>query len=517
MRVAVAGGTGFIGRHVVDALRSAGISVRTLSRRPLEGEHVACDLRAGAPAPEALAGCDAIVNLVGIKAGSDAEFRTAHVDVVRHLVEAARHAGVSRLVHVSVVEVPGSSTTYTKSKREGEAVARESGLDVTILRPALVVGPGDDALTNTIRGVRLAAVFPVPRPEPGRLAVVDVQDLALAVLRALERRESIGQVYDIVGPERLTMPALVDRVADALSLPTWRPSIPAWLMRPAVAILERLGPLAIVTTSQLDMLVRGLDGDGGPAARDLELHPRALATERIVELARSVGGPSLRVAPGPVQHEGLAAARPALPALRWLLPLAIGLMLLLPLVWRDVWSRMLSVEAFLAVLALYAARLPWRDLARPRARDVGTGLVVAAAMVAGAIAFVGILAGLAPDLARGVDTVLGWTRARPLALELPLLVLVATGEDIVWRAAIGLPLCARLGPVSGSLASGAAFAVAHVTSGPPILWLAALLAGTVWTALLVRTRSLAAVVVCHVAWDLAMVAILPWVLRGGLV
>lgn len=509
MRVAVAGGTGFIGRHVVAALQDAGMLVRTMSRRAGSGDHVVCDLRAGPPPEGALAGCDAVVNLVGIKAGSDADFQAAHVGVVRHLVAAATQAGVARLVHVSVVVVPGSTTAYSRTKREGEAVLTDCGLDVTILRPALVVGPGDDALTSTIRGVRLAPVFPVPRPDPGALAVVDVLDVAAAIVRALESPDSAGKRYDIVGPERLTMPQLVKRVADALGLPTWVPSIPAALMRPAVAIIERLGPLAIVTRSQLDMLVRGLDGDGAPAARDLDVHPRALAAERIAQVSSRVSGPSLRIAAGPAEHDALAAARPALPTLRWFLPLALGLMLAAALVWPDVWTRMATVEAVLVALALGAIRLPWRTLAAPSGRAVGLGLAAAAVMAAGAALFVLAVAALAPDLAAGAQTVLGWTHALPLPIAVPMLAAVAAGEDIVWRAAIGMPLCARLGPLLGSLAAGAAFAVAHMTSGPPILWIAALLAGTVWTALLVRTKSLLAVIVCHVAWDLAMVVLLP--------
>lgn len=512
MRVAVAGGTGFIGREVVAALRRAGMAVRTMSRRVAgddRDDHVACDLGSGPPPADALAGCDAIVNLVGIKAGSEAEFRRAHVDVVRHLVEGARAVGITRLVHVSVVEVPGSTTPYTISKREGEAVLQESGLEVTVLRPALVVGEGDDALTNTIRGVRLAPVFPVPAPDPGRLAVVDVRDVAEAIVRSLQRPESIGERYDVVGPERLTMAQLVARVADALGLPTMTPAIPAALMRPAVAVLERLGPLAIVTRSQLDMLVRGLVGDGGPAARDLDLHPRALDRDRIVQLAQKRGGPSLRIVAGPREQAVLDAARPAVGALAWFLPLSIGLMLALALVWRDVWSRMAAVELLLSIVAIAGLPLPWRSLVRPSLRMVGLGLAAALVLVACATALVGVLHVALPGLTGGTQTVLGWSNAWPLAIELPLLFLVVLGEDVVWRAAVGLPSCARLGPLAGSLAAGAAFALAHVTSGPPILWLAALLAGAAFTALLVRTRSLVAVVVCHMGWDIAMVVLLP--------
>jgi membrane protease YdiL (CAAX protease family) len=414
-------------------------------------------------------------------------------------------------VHVAVVEVPGASTDYARTKREGERVARQSDLDVTILRPALVVGPGDDALRHTIRLVRLAAVFPVPRPNPGRLAVVDVRDVAAAVVATLERPASIGGTYDVVGPERLTLGQLAGRVARALSLPTWCPAIPAAPMRLLAAVVERLGPLAIVTRSQLDMLVRGLDGDGDPAARDLGLRPRAIDEARIRQLASARPGPSLRLAPDATHRELLDRASAASSTLRWFLPLAIVAMLALPLLWPNVWLRMTAVEVTMAALALLAVPLPWRALARPGVRTIGVGLMAAAGLYAACGLGFFALRWLAPGVAAQAGTMLGWTAQLPLSVQLPLLVVVVIGEDIVWRAAIGLPLCARAGPLAGCLLSGAAFAVAHVTSGPPLLWLAALGCGAFWTALLLRTRSLVATIVCHGVWDLAVIYVAPYV------
>lgn len=517
MRVLLAGGTGFLGRYVALALRDAGHVVRTLSRREAGGDHVPCDLTRGPPPEGALSGCDAVVNLVGIKAGSAEAFARAHVGVVRHLVAAAREAGVKRLLHVSVVDIAGSETAYARTKREGEAVVHASGLAATILRPALVVGPGDDALSTTIRMVRLGPLVVVPRPAPGRLAVVDVRDVATAVVSALERPITVGRTYDVVGPEGLTMADLVGRVAEALHLPTRCLTVPAALLRPAAAVIERLGPLAILTRSQLDMLVRGLDGNGTAAARDLDLQARPLLVERIQAIAEGVGGPSLRIVTGPEAHRWLARARPALPSLSWLLPVALASMLALPFVWPDIWTRMLVIVSSLGALVALRSPLQLRALARPTLEAIAWGLGAAALMVGAGLLVVLGLQALAPGLVAGTGAVLGFTDAWPLAIQLPLLAAIATGEDVVWRAAVGLPLCARLGPVVGSLLAGAAFALAHVTTGPPILWVAALLAGAAWTALLVRTRSLVAVVVCHVAWDLAMVAALPWVTRGPLV
>lgn len=518
MRVTVAGGTGFIGRHVVDALLEAGHEVVVLARRdrdlPPGARLRLFDVGAGVPGPDdGLRGADAVVNLVGIKREEgDNTFARAHVDAVRHLAEGMAAAGVRRLVHVSVVKLPEALSTYAASKAAGEALAREAELDTTVLRPALVVGPGDDATTNLIRFVRLAPIFPVAAGPLGPLTPVDVRDVAQAVVRALARPQTAGRTYDIAGPHRVDLRGLVRQVATALRLPTLVVPVPAFTQRIAAAVMERVLADPPVTSSQLAMLSHGLAGDPEPAQRDLGLQSRALDGPRIESLAAHVVDvmPSVRLVSTPEHRDWLRAHARGLWGLGWLLPLAMAAMLITPRWLPNVWVRMASLETGLAVLAVAALGVRWRSVVGASGRAVLTGLGAAAALyVVGGLGFAG-LRGLTPSLAAQAQVMLAWPDTMPIAAQLPLLIATVVGEDIVWRAGVALPVAARYGAWWGVAASGTAFALAHVTSGPPLLWLSALIFGAAWAALLLRTRSLVAVSVCHLTWDALVVYILPY-------
>src|SRR5882672_8073228 len=153
--IAVVGGSGFLGRHVSAALQEAGWTVRILSRR------TGCDARRIDPA--ALRGCDAVVNLAGIKREQGEQtFQAVHVDLVARLIEAMKTAGVRRLVHISVVVARSDpKLPYHDTKWQGEELVRKSGLDWTILRPGVIYGVGDDLLAHLSLMLRIAPVFPI--------------------------------------------------------------------------------------------------------------------------------------------------------------------------------------------------------------------------------------------------------------------------------------------------------------------------------------------------------------------
>jgi uncharacterized protein YbjT (DUF2867 family) len=134
--IAVIGGTGFLGRHVVPALERQGYAVRVLSRRT--------GFNALQPDPGAFRGVDAVVNLAGIKREDSQNFESVHVELVRRVVENMKAAGVRRLIHISVVVArPAPGLPYHNTKWKGEDIVRGSDLDWTILRPGVIYGPGE--------------------------------------------------------------------------------------------------------------------------------------------------------------------------------------------------------------------------------------------------------------------------------------------------------------------------------------------------------------------------------------
>lgn len=217
-RVLVLGGTGFVGRHVCEKLVAQGIRVTVPTRRidrarevqllPLLDVAVA-DVHDPAQLARLLPGHDAVVNLIAILHGNEAAFERAHAVLPRTLAAAMQAAGVRRLVHVSALGADAQGPSmYQRSKARGEAALRESGLDLTLLRPSVIFG-ADDKFLNTF--ARLQAITPVmPLAGAGtRFQPVWVEDVAQAVVNALLDRRSIGLTIEACGPEVFTLAQLV--------------------------------------------------------------------------------------------------------------------------------------------------------------------------------------------------------------------------------------------------------------------------------------------------------------------
>ena len=292
-KILLLGGTGFVGRAVCAALveRSggAGADILVPSRRPSRSKHLqmlptvrlqAADVHDEAQLVELLRGCDAVVNLVAVLHGSEAEFQRVHVELPRKLVRACRAAGVQRVVHISALGAGGSTeppSRYLRSKAGGEAVLTNSGLDVTILRPSVIFGEHDQFLNLF---ASLLAVFPV-MPLAGAQAKfqpVWVQDVATAVLRCLDDPLTIGQTFECAGPQVFTLKELVQAAG------RWsgheRPVIglPDGLGRAQAALMEML-PGTLMSRDNLDsMRVANVATGQVPGLRALGIKPATLGS-----------------------------------------------------------------------------------------------------------------------------------------------------------------------------------------------------------------------------------------------
>lgn len=516
MRVAVAGGTGFLGRAVVRRLLADGCAVVVLARRAAASAGVAAvavDVAGDAGGvAAALAGCDALVNLVGIKrAAPGQDFVRAHEAAVAGLIAGCGAAGVRRFVHVSVAS-DRDQGPYMATKKRGEQAVRASRLAWTIVRPGVIAGPGDDFLTNLAAMIRHMPVFPGPDGGRAPIQPVLVDDVAAAVVAAIRCDAAIGRSVDVVGPERLPLRAWIARVGAALELPVVVVPAPARLLAPAVAVLERVLATPPLTRAQLGMLQDGMIGDPGPARALLGVEPAALTRERIAAITASVPpwlGVSLRIVTG-AEHR--AWLRTCAPALRWALlaaPLAGLLIAGLRAATPDIWRCMLAVNLVLIPTAL-ALPLPWPALRRPRLWHLAFGAGAAAVLYGLGWLGAALLRATAPALTTELAGLYAWGDVLPLWQALPLLALIVAGEELFWRAAIALPFAGRFGPWVGVAASAAAFTVAHVAVGPPVLLVAAAACGAAWAWLVVRTRSVWPGFVCHYLWDALVLFVAPY-------
>jgi uncharacterized protein YbjT (DUF2867 family) len=223
----VIGGGGFVGRHIVHQLAARGLRVRVPARDREQVKDLILlptvdVIYANVHDPIALRdlvrGAGAVINLVGVlhDGRGTAGFAQAHVELTRKIVGACTAFDVKRYIHMSALgaDVNGPSR-YLQTKGEAEALVRATALDWTIFRPSVVFGP-DDRFLNLF--ATLQKFFPVmfqPKPD-ARFQPVYVEDVAAAVLRALDDRASCGQAYDLCGPTVYTLRELV-ALAGALS------------------------------------------------------------------------------------------------------------------------------------------------------------------------------------------------------------------------------------------------------------------------------------------------------------
>ncbi|HWL47329.1 MAG TPA: complex I NDUFA9 subunit family protein [Sphingomonadaceae bacterium] len=213
--VTVFGGGGFLGRYVVQELLQARARVRVAERdprdawfvKPLGGlgqtQFVAADITRPETVARAVAGADAVVNLVGILKG---DFARVHQAGAAHVAKAAAEAGAGALVQISAIGADrGSASAYGRSKALGEAAAREGFAGVTVIRPSLLFGPEDRFVNRLAELARLLPVVPVIRPAL-RVQPAYVVDVARAIAGAtLAPAAHAGRTYDLGGPQTLTM------------------------------------------------------------------------------------------------------------------------------------------------------------------------------------------------------------------------------------------------------------------------------------------------------------------------
>jgi NADH dehydrogenase len=265
--VLVTGGTGFIGPHVVHALRARDIPVRALVRDPGRASRLTSwgaelatgDVTDRVSLSAACEGVDAVVHQVAIIKGSKQAFESVMEQGTRNVVAAAQEAGVRRFVLASALgldERSKDAVPYFAAKWQMEKAVRESGLEHVIFRPSFVFGSDGGVLPTFIRLARYAPVTPIIGPGRQRLQPIWVEDLAEYYARALTEQAAANRTFDLGGPEAVSWNEFWERLKRVLGV--HRPSIhvPFGVMRVQATVTERL-PGAPLTRDQLTMLQLG--------------------------------------------------------------------------------------------------------------------------------------------------------------------------------------------------------------------------------------------------------------------
>lgn len=301
MLVALIGGTGFFGTHLAQELLARGARLRICGRHPERAfrvkplgilgqvQSVAVDVLKPHTVTAALAGVDAVVNLVGAFAG---DLNGLQGEGVGGLARAASEAGAKAFVHISALGADAASdVAYARTKAEGEAAVLAAFPTATVLRPSILFGEDDKFLNMFGSLVSTFPVLPVFGPT-AKLQPVFVDDAAEAVGNALaDVKAHGGKTYEVAGPEVITMGELNRRIATAAGRSPTLIELPD-AVSGAIASLTGWLPGAPITKDQWKLLVAGNVATGtlpGIAALGVLPRPLGLFLDRWMTRYRKFG------------------------------------------------------------------------------------------------------------------------------------------------------------------------------------------------------------------------------------
>ncbi len=287
--VTVFGGTGFLGRRVVEHLRKHDFSVRIASRHPNRSralfgsddpqlQSVAADIHDQRAVADALAGAYGVVNAVSLYVEQGrSTFHSVHVEAARGVAARAQRNGVERLVQVSGIGADAASPSlYIRKRGEGELAVRAAFADAILMRPAVMFGPGDAFLTTVLALLRSLPIYPMFGRGLTRLQPAYVEDVAEAIARALQQTERRAVTFECGGPRIYSYEELLRTVArEAGLMPRLMPlPFAAWQ---ALASISEVLPSPPVTRNQIDLMqIDNVASRDMPGFAELGISPHAV-------------------------------------------------------------------------------------------------------------------------------------------------------------------------------------------------------------------------------------------------
>lgn len=298
--VTVFGGSGFLGRYLVQRLATGGARVRVAVRDPEAAAFckpmgdvgqvmpVQANLRHPASVQRAVAGADAVVIAVGVLHESGAQnFAALHVNGPARVAQAAAAAGVRRLLHISALGAdPEAPSRYARSKAAGEMRVREAFPGASIVRPSIVFGPEDSFFNRFANMARYSPVLPLIGGGHTRFQPVYVGDVAQAMHAMLRDGSRAGQTAELGGPRVYSFRELMQLICDVTGRRRILLPVPFALMRPFAALAGLL-PVPPLTTDQLDQLtVDNVVPEGAIGLADFGIAPGTVEAVVPTYLAR---------------------------------------------------------------------------------------------------------------------------------------------------------------------------------------------------------------------------------------
>lgn len=269
MKIAITGGTGFVGSHFAKRVladghelvlisRSAGVRANRLESPAVT--QVASDLSDTDILAAAFAGCDAIAHCAGINREiGNQTFQRIHADGTRNVVEAARRAGVRRIALMSFLRArPDCGSPYHESKWAAEEIVRNSDLDYTIVKAGMVYGRGDHMLDHLSHAFYTLPILATVGFKQKAIRPLPVDDLVHVLHAALVNGRLARQTVAITGAEELYLSDAARRVAQVLGRRIWIFPAPLWFHYGLALVCEATMKVPLVARAQVRILSEGV-------------------------------------------------------------------------------------------------------------------------------------------------------------------------------------------------------------------------------------------------------------------
>ena len=268
MRIAITGSTGFVGSHLTTRLVSEGHEVVRLARRPRSGEAdiIVSQLDDVNQLSEAFAGCEAVAHCAGINREiGEQTYERVHVEGTRNVVEAAKAAGVEKILLMSFLRArPNCGSRYHESKWEAEEIVRNSGLDYTIFKAGVVYGRGDHMLDHLSHALHTFPVFGLVGFKEKSIRPLAIEDLVHVMRAALIDRRLKQQTVAVLGPEEIYLSEAVRRVAEVVGKQPLMFPLPVVCHLSMASFFEWTMKVPLTSLAQVRILSEGVVEPGSP-------------------------------------------------------------------------------------------------------------------------------------------------------------------------------------------------------------------------------------------------------------
>lgn len=261
--VGITGGTGFVGRNIVERLLEEKRNIRCLVRKPQDARDLkkrGVEIYKGDVTDKSsidksfLHDLTYMIHLVGIiKEVDNQTFERVHLEGTKNIVDLAKEAGVKKFIHMSGLGTkPNARSKYHSTKWMAEEYLRKSGLNYTIFRPSIIFGPNDEFINTFIRMIKLSPVIPVLKG--GKLQPIYVGDVAHCFVQSLINPKTDKRTFELGGSERLTLEEIIKTIMRVLDTERVLIPIPTSFMYAPAFLFQSVLKNPPITLDQLKML-----------------------------------------------------------------------------------------------------------------------------------------------------------------------------------------------------------------------------------------------------------------------